>query len=147
MRIFVAGASGAIGSRLVPELVKRGHEVYGTTRSPDKAELVRSRGAEPVVLDVLDREAVREAVQAVRPDAIVHQATALTGTSDLKHFDRTSGRRTDCAPRARTRCWPPPGRTTSAGSSPRASPAGRTLEWVARSRPRRTRSTRLPPSR
>jgi 2-alkyl-3-oxoalkanoate reductase len=91
MRIFVAGASGAIGSRLVPELVNRGHEVYGTTRSPNKAELVRARGAEPMVLDVLDREAVREAVQAVRPDAIVHQATALAGLSDLKHFDRSFG--------------------------------------------------------
>jgi nucleoside-diphosphate-sugar epimerase len=91
MRIFVAGASGAIGAHLVPRLVERGHEVYGTTRSPEKVELLGNRGAEPVVLDVLDRDAVREAVGAVRPEAIVHQATALSGAMDFKHFDRSFG--------------------------------------------------------
>jgi nucleoside-diphosphate-sugar epimerase len=89
MRVFVAGASGAIGSRLVPQLVERGHEVTGTTRSPEKAERLREAGAEPVVLDVLDAAAVQEAVAAARPDAIVHQATALAGLSDFKHFDRS----------------------------------------------------------
>jgi 2-alkyl-3-oxoalkanoate reductase len=88
MRVFVTGATGAIGARLVPQLVERGHEVTGTSRSPDKAGRLRAHGAEPVVLDVLDRDAVREAVLAARPDAIVHQATALAGMSDLKHFDR-----------------------------------------------------------
>jgi 2-alkyl-3-oxoalkanoate reductase len=89
MRVFVAGASGAIGTRLVRHLVERGHEVIGSTRSPEKAERLRGLGAEPVVLDVLDPAAVQNAVAAARPDAIVHQATALAGLSDFKHFDRS----------------------------------------------------------
>jgi nucleoside-diphosphate-sugar epimerase len=89
MKIFVAGATGAIGARLVPQLVQRGHEVVGTSRSAHRAATLRSQGAEGIVLDVLDRRAVRDAVAAARPDAIVHQATALAGISDLKHFDRT----------------------------------------------------------
>jgi len=86
MRVFVAGATGAIGARLVPELVQRGHEVTGTSRSPEKTERLRAQGAEPVVLDLLDARAVREAVAAARPEAIVHQASALAGLSDFKHF-------------------------------------------------------------
>jgi 2-alkyl-3-oxoalkanoate reductase len=89
MRVFVVGASGAIGTRLVPQLIERGHEVIGTARSPDKAERLRRLGAEAVVLDVLAARAVREAVAAAQPDAIVHEATALTGLGDFKHFDRT----------------------------------------------------------
>jgi 2-alkyl-3-oxoalkanoate reductase len=89
MRVFVAGASGAIGARLVPKLVERGHEVVGTSRSAEKSELLRTRGADPVVLDVLNRGAVRDAVVAAQPDAIVHQATALAGMTDFKHFDRS----------------------------------------------------------
>jgi len=89
MRIFVAGASGAIGTRLVPQLIERGHEVVGSSRTPKKAERLRGLGAEPVVLDLLDPEAVGNAVAAARPDAIVHQATALAGLSDFKHFDRS----------------------------------------------------------
>jgi 2-alkyl-3-oxoalkanoate reductase len=91
MRVFVVGASGAIGSRLIPQLIERDHEVIGSARSPDGAERLRRIGAEPVVLDALDAWAVHEAVAAAQPDAIVHQATALTGISgsDLKHFDRT----------------------------------------------------------
>jgi 2-alkyl-3-oxoalkanoate reductase len=89
MRVFVAGATGAIGARLVPQLVERGHDVIGTTRSPERADRLGALGAEPVVLDVLDREAVRTAIGATRPEAIVHQATALSGLSDFKHFDRT----------------------------------------------------------
>ena len=89
MRVFVAGASGAIGAWLVPQLVERGHEVTGTSRSPERAAGLRAHGAEGVALDVLDRDAVREAVLAARPDAIVHQATALAGASDLKNFDRS----------------------------------------------------------
>jgi 2-alkyl-3-oxoalkanoate reductase len=89
MRVFVAGASGAIGTRLVPQLIDRGHEVIGTFNSPSNAERVRALGAEPVTLDLLDPHAVRKAVLAAEPEAIVHQATALSNVGDLKHFDRT----------------------------------------------------------
>jgi 2-alkyl-3-oxoalkanoate reductase len=89
MRVFVAGATGAIGTRLVAQMLERGHEVTGTTRTEAKAERLRAQGAEAVLLDVFDREAVREAVLATRPDAVVHQATALSGLSDMKHFDRS----------------------------------------------------------
>jgi putative NADH-flavin reductase len=89
MRVFAVGVSGVIGTWLVPQLIERGHEVIGSARSPDKAERLRRLGAESVVLDALDAGAVREAVGAAQPDAIVHQATALTGISDFKHFDRS----------------------------------------------------------
>lgn len=89
MRVFVVGASGALGARLVPQLVERGHEVTGTCRSPDKVERLRALGAKPVVLDALDARAVKRAVSAAEPDAIAHQATALADLSDFKHFDRS----------------------------------------------------------
>jgi nucleoside-diphosphate-sugar epimerase len=75
--------------RLVPRLVAAGHDVVGTSRSFERAKSLRAWGAEPVALDVLDRPAVLKAVAAAKPDAIVHQATALTGLSDFKHFDRS----------------------------------------------------------
>jgi nucleoside-diphosphate-sugar epimerase len=75
MRVFVAGASGAIGTRLVSQLTDRGHEVVGTYRSPKSAERVRALGAEAVELDLLDPRAVREAVLGAQPDAIVHEAS------------------------------------------------------------------------
>ena len=77
MRVFVAGASGAIGTRLVPQLIDQGHKVIGTSTSPENADRVRALGAEAVVLDLLDPNAVRDAVLQAEPDAIVHQATAL----------------------------------------------------------------------
>ena len=89
MRVFVAGASGVIGTRLVPQLVDRGHEVIGTFRSPDHAERVRALGAQPIALDLLDPAAVRRAVLEAEPEAIIHEATALADLSDFKHFDRT----------------------------------------------------------
>jgi 2-alkyl-3-oxoalkanoate reductase len=89
MRVFVAGAGGAIGSRLVPQLIDAGHEVIGTFRSPGSAERLRALGAEPVALDLLDANAVRKAVLASEPEAIVHQATALANLRDFKHFDRS----------------------------------------------------------
>jgi nucleoside-diphosphate-sugar epimerase len=88
MKVFVAGATGAIGARLVPQLIERGHDVIGSSRSAERAAGLRALGAEPVVLDLLDPPAVRTAVAAARPDAIVHQATALAGLSDFKNFDR-----------------------------------------------------------
>jgi nucleoside-diphosphate-sugar epimerase len=89
MRIFVVGASGAIGTRLVPQLIERGHRVIGTARSSDKAARLRALGAEAVVLDALDARAVRETVAAAEPEAIVHQATALTGVTFSKDLDRS----------------------------------------------------------
>jgi uncharacterized protein YbjT (DUF2867 family) len=77
MRIFLAGASGVIGTRLVPLLVEAGHVVAGTTRSAAKAERVHGLGAEPVVVDVFDAEALREAVVAFAPDLVMHQLTDL----------------------------------------------------------------------
>jgi nucleoside-diphosphate-sugar epimerase len=89
MRVFVAGATGAIGTRLVPQLIDRGHEVIGTSRSPANAERIRAQGATPVVLDVLDAPAVRKAVLETRPDAIVHQATALANVRFSRNLDRS----------------------------------------------------------
>jgi nucleoside-diphosphate-sugar epimerase len=89
MRVFVTGASGAIGTRLVPQLIGRGHEVIGAFHSRGNADRVRALGAEAVALDLLDARAVRNAVLASEPEAIVHQATALGNLRDLKHFDRS----------------------------------------------------------
>lgn len=89
MRVFVAGATGAVGRRLVPQLIEAGHEVVATTRTPGKVELVRTMGATPIVLDGLDRTAVGEAVGKVEPDAIVHQMTALSDMGGLRNFDKT----------------------------------------------------------
>jgi 2-alkyl-3-oxoalkanoate reductase len=88
MRVFVAGATGAIGSRLVPQLVVHGHEVVGTSRSQKKVERLRTSGVEGIVVDLLDSNAVMHAVGQARPDAIIHEATALSGLSEMKHFDR-----------------------------------------------------------
>jgi nucleoside-diphosphate-sugar epimerase len=89
MLVFIAGASGAIGRRLVPRLVGRGYEVVGAFKNPDHVERVRALGAKPVVLDVLDKEAVRKALLETKPQAIIHEATALSVKFDFKHLDRT----------------------------------------------------------
>ena len=89
MRVFVAGASGAIGSRLVPQLINHGHEVIGTYRSPGSAERVSRLGATAVRVDLLDAGAVRAAVLKSRPDAIIHQATALANARFGRNLDRT----------------------------------------------------------
>jgi 2-alkyl-3-oxoalkanoate reductase len=88
MRIFLAGATGALGQSLVPLLIDAGHEVTGMTRSESKAERLRAAGAEPVIADGLDRDAVVAAVTAAKPDAIVHQLTGLSGPANLRNFDR-----------------------------------------------------------
>jgi nucleoside-diphosphate-sugar epimerase len=87
MKVFVAGATGAIGRQLVPLLVEAGHEVHGMTRSASKQEALRALGALPVVADALDAEQVAEAVGRVQPDVIVHELTSI-GPMDFKHFDR-----------------------------------------------------------
>src|SRR5437588_100587 len=89
MRVFVAGASGAIGRRLVPQLIDAGHEVIGAHGSPASAELLRELGAKPVALDLLDARAVRKAVLEAEPDAIIHQATALANMRFGRNLDRT----------------------------------------------------------
>jgi nucleoside-diphosphate-sugar epimerase len=89
MRVFVAGGSGAIGTRLVHQLIQRGHEVIGTFRSPANAERVLAMGAEPMTLDLLDRRAVRTAILETEPDAIAHEATALADVRFSRNFDRT----------------------------------------------------------
>ena len=89
MRVFVAGATGAIGRHLVPLLVRGGHQVVGSTRNPHKQDALERAGAEAVVMDGLDRDAVVRAVTAAKPDVVVHELTALDGnTNDLKHMDR-----------------------------------------------------------
>src|SRR6478609_9121511 len=88
MRVFVAGATGALGKQLVPRLVANGHEVAGMTRTNAKRDAVRALGAKPVVADALDPDQVARAVAETEPEVIVHQLTALSGSLDLRHFDR-----------------------------------------------------------
>ena len=88
MRVFVAGATGAIGKQLVPRLVAAGHDVHGMTRSESKQAMLSELGARPVVADALDPDQVAEAVGRAKPDVIVHQLTAIPATLDLRHFDR-----------------------------------------------------------
>jgi 2-alkyl-3-oxoalkanoate reductase len=88
MRIFVAGSTGALGRRLVPLLAADGHEVTAMTRTAGKAAGLRAAGAEPVVADALDHDAVLRAVCEARPEVVVHQATALAGVTNLRRFDK-----------------------------------------------------------
>jgi nucleoside-diphosphate-sugar epimerase len=93
MRIFVAGASGLIGVRLVPLLVAAGHEVAGMTRSPEKAGSLRDLGAEPVICDVFDAEALAEAVEGFGPDSVFHQLTDLPdNVTDMASFGARNDR-------------------------------------------------------
>ena len=92
MRVFVAGGTGVVGRRLVPQLVARGHQVTATTTSPTKLGLLGQLGADAIVMDGLDAVSIGEAVAKARPDAIVHQMTAIApahaGKIDFKHIDR-----------------------------------------------------------
>src|SRR3954467_11635705 len=158
MRVFLAGATGAIGRRLVPQLVAAGHEVTATTTSAKKVDLLRELGASPVVVDGLDAAAVGEAVARAQPDAIVHQMTALSGGTDLRRFDRafatTNELRTKGtenlldaarAAGAGSPWWGGGGPPASSASSRRATPAGPPPPPAARSSPRPSRSTRSRP--
>jgi 2-alkyl-3-oxoalkanoate reductase len=94
MKVFVAGATGVLGRALVPQLVARGHEVVGMTRSVSKQDLVRRLGARPVVADALDPDAVAEAVASAEPEVIVHELTALSGPMSMRearHPERFRG--------------------------------------------------------
>jgi nucleoside-diphosphate-sugar epimerase len=87
MKVFVAGATGAIGRQLVPRLVAGGHEVHGMTRRASKKAMLHDMGARPVVADALDPDQVAEAVTSVRPDVVAHELTAISEL-DMRHFDR-----------------------------------------------------------
>ena len=88
MRVFVAGGTGAIGQRLVPQLVARGHQVTATTSRPGNLVVLEKMGADAVVMDGLDEASVGEAVAAAKPDTVVHQMTSIAGKPDFRHMDR-----------------------------------------------------------
>jgi nucleoside-diphosphate-sugar epimerase len=87
MRILLAGASGAIGQTLIPYLLRDQHEVFGLFRNPAHADRVKSLGATPVVVDALDGDAVHKAVAEIKPQAVIHQLTAIPAHIDLRHID------------------------------------------------------------
>jgi 2-alkyl-3-oxoalkanoate reductase len=88
MKVFVAGATGALGRTLVPKLVARGHDVVGLTHTPSKQDMISGLGARPAVADALDPDAMARAVAEAEPEVIVHQLTALSGSLDLRHVER-----------------------------------------------------------
>jgi len=88
MRVLVVGATGAVGLRLVPQLIAAGHSVVGTTRTAAKVEIIKRMGAEPAIADGLDAPGIRGVVIAAKPDVIVDQMTDLAAVTDLRHFDR-----------------------------------------------------------
>jgi nucleoside-diphosphate-sugar epimerase len=94
VRVFVAGGTGVIGRQLLPQLVEAGHQVTATTRRVERADLLRSLGATPAVLDALDGQAVAAAVRAARPDVVMNQLTELPASYDLRRwgpwYERTS---------------------------------------------------------
>ena len=111
MKVLVAGATGALGKQLVP--AARGRRPRGGGHdppAPSKREAVFALGATPVVVDALDPDAVARAVAESEPEVIVHELTALSGSLDLRHFERDFALPTGCAPRPPTTCWPRAGR-------------------------------------
>jgi len=88
MKVFVAGSSGAMGRRLVPQLVAGGYEVVAMTRDQGKAAWLGRVGAQPVMADALDRAAVADVVKASEPEVVIHQLTALSGARSFKNFDK-----------------------------------------------------------
>ena len=88
MKVFIAGATGVLGVRLVPLLVRKGYEVTGMTRTPSKRGLLERLGARPVVADALDADAVGRAISEAEPDVVVHQLTALSDLRGMRNFDR-----------------------------------------------------------
>lgn len=98
MRIFLAGAAGAIGRRLVPLLVKAGHDVTGTTRSKDKAETLREQGAMPAIVDVFDAAALKATVAAARPEVVIHQLTDLSAKDMSEAREKNARIRIEATP-------------------------------------------------
>ena len=127
MRVFVTGATGALGRHLVPALVAAGHEVTATTRTPGKVGRLREVGAEPVVVDGLDREAVIAAVQAAAPEVIVHEMTALAGMRSFRDPDKLFAATNELRTRGTDNLLAAAARRPPAGSSRKATRApGRT---------------------
>ena len=124
MRVFVTGATGALGRHLVPGLVAAGHEVTATTRSPGKAGQLREAGAAPVVVDGLDRAAVIAAVRAAAPEVIVHQMTALADMRSLRNSDRVFAATNELRTRGTDNLLAAAAGRAPGGSSRRATPAG-----------------------
>lgn len=87
MKIFLAGATGAIGKRLTPLLVAAGHAVTGTTRHPEKADSIQAAGAIPAVVDALDAAAVSDAIQRAQPEVIIHELTSIPASLNLRRLD------------------------------------------------------------
>ena len=87
MKVFVAGAGGAIGKRLIPQLVANGYEVVALSRSPKNVEPLRTTGAQVVIADALDHNALTRALEQAKPEIVIHQLTALTGVKNYKKFD------------------------------------------------------------
>src|ERR1700691_5394632 len=88
MKVFLAGATGVIGRRLVPMLLAEGHEVTGMTRSPERAQTLRAAGATPVIADALDEEAVRRAVAEASPEALIHELTSIPPKLNPRRIER-----------------------------------------------------------
>src|SRR5258708_29867018 len=86
MKVFVAGAAGAIGRQLLPRLAVQGHQVTASTRSPGKAAMLRELGAEPAGVDGLDAMAVGEALARAEPEVVIHQMTSLAGGFRLRRL-------------------------------------------------------------
>ena len=146
MRVFVAGAAGAIGQQLLPQLAAQGHQVTATTRSPGKTALLRELGAEPVVVDGLDAAAVGRAVAQAEPEVVIHQMTSLAGAStcDLRQALRRHQQAADGRDR------PPAGGVRGRGRQAFRGPELHGLDEPpqgGRSRRRMTRSTRTRPPR
>ena len=125
MRVFLAGATGAIGKQLVPRLVAAGHEVVGMTRSESRTAALHDLGATPVVADALDPDQVADAVAHAHPDVIVHELTAI-GKVNPRHFDRDFALTNRLRTEAPTICCPPDARSGYGDSLRRATARGGT---------------------
>jgi nucleoside-diphosphate-sugar epimerase len=88
MKIFIAGATGAVGRRLIPVLIQRGHQVIGMSRSKDKMKTIRANGAPPVIADAFDAEGLNKALRDTKPDVVIHQLTAIPGRLNLRNIGR-----------------------------------------------------------
>ena len=88
MKIFIAGATGAVGRRLIPALIQLGHQVIGMSRSKDKMKMIRASGATPVIADAFDAKALNNALQETKPDVVMHQLTSVPGRLNLRNIGR-----------------------------------------------------------